>query len=71
MPTRGKFSFPDGTWFSGKFKNGELNGNGEFQSAKRSVIYKGGFKNSKFSGMGEMKYNDGSKYIGMYKNGKR
>lgn len=66
----GAMYYSDESVYTGSFKDGKCDGEGEW-SAPDGSKYKGGFKNDTFDGSGVYIYSDGSSYTGEFKNGKR
>ena len=63
----GKICFPFNVSYKGTFKDGKMNGQGEYY-AENGEWYKGDWKNGKKHGVGEFHYVDGSRYKGEWEN---
>jgi hypothetical protein len=66
---QGTVKLPDGSKYTGEFRNGVANGRGRFNSRKYGY-YVGEFRNGKFHGQGTLKAPNGWKYFGQFRNGK-
>ena len=65
---KGTLTFPDGSKYSGEFKNGSPNGQCIF-TGQDGTQYIGEFKNGRPDGQGDMTFPNGSEYVGKFKNG--
>lgn len=73
---QGKELYADGSEYQGEFKQDKWDGKGLLIGFDRlpgilTSKYIGFFKNGQFEGFGECLYNNGEKYIGQYREGKR
>tara|TARA_Y100001970_G_scaffold222520_1_gene273719 strand:- start:8320 stop:8820 length:501 start_codon:yes stop_codon:yes gene_type:complete len=60
-------NFPDGSFYEGEMKDELFHGKGFFKDS--NFEYVGEFENGIFEGHGEIKYLDGTKYIGDFEKG--
>ena len=66
---KGKYSYDDGQYYIGEWKNGLRNGKGVQYYKNGDIEYEGDFVNDKYEGNGKYIWEDGSYYIGEWKNG--
>ncbi len=64
----GVFTFREGSTYTGKFVNGNFEGEGVYEWINIGVSYKGGFVLGKFNGNGTISFPDGTKISGTWKN---
>ena len=65
-----RFTFQDGSWFEGNFRDGERDGFGrEFYGGSGKLRYEGRFKGDRFGGQGRFYWADGSSVEGEFVNG--
>ncbi|MFT4416561.1 MORN repeat-containing protein [Fredinandcohnia humi] len=64
----GTYTWPDGTTYTGTFKNGKPDGNGTLVWPNGNK-YTGEFLDGEITGYGILEYTDGAKYIGNLRNG--
>ncbi|MEM7245819.1 MAG: hypothetical protein AAF533_10780 [Acidobacteriota bacterium] len=65
---RGKVWYRDGRYYEGQLSRGDRHGQGYFESADKTVVYEGAWKNDKTHGKGTMLIH-GDRYEGTFKNG--
>jgi len=63
----GELTLKNGSIYRGKFLNSKYDGKGVFEDKVRGFIYSGFFKNGEMDGKGSVKFNNDTKYIGMFK----
>ena len=66
--SQGTYTYPDGSTYTGAFKDGLFNGQGTMTFAD-GATYTGGFKDDKRNGQGTATNADGSKRTGEWKDG--
>ena len=72
--SEGKFTWADGTVYTGEFKNDKISGFGKIIYKRSGAIYEGHWKDNKKDSdnkESKMTYSDGSTYVGTMKNDKR
>ena len=67
---RGNAKYPDGSTYSGAWKDNQISGKGTFTYANGDR-YEGSFRNDLRSGKGTMYYAEGGKYSGKWANDKK
>lgn len=60
---KGRFDFPDGSWYAGDWKDGKKHGQGIYHAAD-GTIYNGSFKNDEMDGLMVLSCPDGEHYEG-------
>ncbi len=66
---RGVYRYPDGSTYSGDFRNAKMHGQGTYNYARRREKYKGQWRNGVFHGQGSYFYRSGNRYKGQWRNG--
>ena len=67
----GKYTYEDGKYYIGEFKDNIPNGKGKKYYKNGNIQYEGDFINGQFEGNGKYYYENGEYFIGKYKNGLR
>lgn len=67
--SKGRLTFPDGSYTQGQWINGKLNGY-VIEKIKTGAIFKGQYKNGRRHGKGQVIFTDGTNTTGVWKNGK-
>ena len=65
---KGKFTWPNQSYYEGGFLNDNFHGNGEMYWSTSKNKYVGNWMDGVQNGQGTMTYNDGSKYSGNWVN---
>ena len=68
---RGTYRFPDGSEYSGEFRDAKLNGQGTYVYAGRGEKYTGDWRNGVINGRGVYYYRSGNRYEGEWRNGRK
>jgi hypothetical protein len=67
----GTYRFPDGSEYSGDFRNAKMHGQGTYTYAGRGEKYVGEWRNGEINGQGTYYYRSGNHYSGTWRNGKK
>jgi hypothetical protein len=65
----GVYSYPDGSQYSGEFRNAKMHGQGAYVYARRGEKYVGEWRNGVINGQGTYYYSSGNRYQGEWRNG--
>ena len=65
----GTYRHPDGSEYSGEFRNAKMHGQGTYAYAGRGEKYVGEWRNNVISGQGTYYYRSGNRYEGEWRNG--
>jgi len=68
---RGVYRYPDGSEYSGSFRNAKMHGQGTYVYAKRGEKYVGQWRNGVINGQGVYYYRSGNRYDGQWRNGRK
>ena len=68
---RGAYRFPDGSEYSGEFRDAKLHGEGTYVYAGRGEKYVGEWRNGVINGLGVYYYRTGNRYEGEWRNGRK
>ncbi|MDZ7621258.1 MAG: protein kinase [Candidatus Competibacteraceae bacterium] len=68
---QGAYRFPDGSEYSGEFRDAKLNGQGAYVYAGRGEKYVGAWRNGVINGQGVYYYRSGNRYEGEWRNGRK
>jgi hypothetical protein len=68
---QGTYRFPDGSEYSGEFRDAKLNGQGAYVYAGRGEKYVGAWRNGVINGQGVYYYRTGNRYEGEWRNGRK
>jgi len=67
----GVYRYPDGSEYSGDFRNAKMHGQGAYVYAGRGEKYVGEWRNGVISGQGAYYYRSGNRYQGEWRNGRK
>jgi hypothetical protein len=67
----GIYRYPDGSEYSGDFRNARMHGQGTYTYAGRGEKYVGEWRNSVINGQGTYYYRSGNRYQGEWRNGRK
>ena len=67
----GTYRYPDGSEYSGEFRNAKMHGEGTYTYAGRGEKYAGDWRNGVINGQGTYYYRSGNRYQGGWRNGKK
>lgn len=67
----GTYHYPDGSQYSGAFRNAKMHGQGTYVYAGRGEKYVGEWRNGVISGRGVYYYRTGNRYEGEWRNGRK
>ena len=67
----GTYRYPDGSEYSGEFRNAKMHGEGTYTYAGRGEKYVGEWRNGVINGQGTYYYRSGNRYQGTWRNGKK
>ena len=67
----GVYRYPDGSEYSGDFRNAKLHGQGTYVYAGRGEKYVGEWRNGVINGQGAYYYRSGNRYQGEWRNGRK
>ena len=68
---RGTYRYPDGSEYSGDFRNAKMHGQGTYVYAGRGEKYVGEWRNGVINGQGVYYYRSGNRYEGEWRNGRK
>ena len=68
---RGTYRYPDGSEYSGDFRNAKMHGQGTYVYAGRGEKYVGEWRNGVINGRGAYYYRSGNRYEGEWRNGRK
>lgn len=68
---RGTYRYPDGSEYSGDFRNAKMHGQGTYVYAGRGEKYVGEWRNGIISGQGTYYYRSGNRYDGEWRSGRK
>ncbi|MCB1775837.1 MAG: protein kinase [Candidatus Competibacteraceae bacterium] len=68
---RGAYRYPDGSEYSGDFRNAKMHGRGTYVYAGRGEKYEGEWRNGVINGQGTYYYRSGNRYDGQWRNGRK
>lgn len=68
---QGVYHFPDGSEYSGEFRDAKLHGQGTYVYAGRGEKYVGEWRNGVINGRGVYHYRSGNRYEGEWRNGRK
>ncbi|MCB1820616.1 MAG: PEGA domain-containing protein, partial [Candidatus Competibacteraceae bacterium] len=68
---RGTYRYPDGSEYSGDFRNAKMHGRGTYVYAGRGEKYEGEWRNGVINGQGTYYYRSGNRYDGQWRNGRK
>jgi hypothetical protein len=68
---QGTYRFPDGSEYSGEFRDAKLHGQGAYAYAGRGEKYVGEWRNGVINGRGVYYYRSGNRYEGEWRNGRK
>lgn len=68
---QGVYRFPDGSEYSGEFRNAKMHGQGTYVYAGRGEKYVGEWRNSVIEGQGTYYYRSGNRYQGEWRSGRK
>ena len=68
---RGTYRYPDGSEYSGDFRNAKMHGQGTYAYAGRGEKYVGEWRNGVINGQGAYYYRSGNRYDGEWRNGRK
>jgi serine/threonine protein kinase len=68
---RGTYRYPDGSEYSGDFRNAKMHGQGTYVYAGRGEKYVGEWRNGVINGQGTYYYRSGNRYDGEWRNGRK
>jgi tetratricopeptide (TPR) repeat protein len=68
---RGTYRYPDGSEYSGDFRNARMHGQGTYTYAKRGEKYVGEWRNGVINGQGAYYYRSGNRYEGEWSDGRK
>lgn len=68
---RGTYRYPDGSQYSGDFRNAKMHGQGTYVYAGRGEKYVGEWRNGVINGQGTYYYRSGNRYDGEWRNGRK
>ncbi|MFZ1640482.1 MAG: PEGA domain-containing protein, partial [Candidatus Contendobacter sp.] len=67
----GVYRYPDGSEYSGDFRNAKMHGQGAYVYASRGEKYVGEWRNGVINGQGAYYYRSGNRYQGEWRNGRK
>ncbi len=67
----GTYRYPDGSEYSGDFRNAKMHGQGTYVYAGRGEKYVGDWRNGVINGQGTYYYRSGNRYEGDWRNGRK
>lgn len=67
----GTYRYPDGSEYSGEFRNAKMHGEGTYSYAGRGEKYTGDWRNGVINGQGTYYYRSGNRYQGEWRNGRK
>lgn len=67
----GTYRYPDGSEYSGSFRNAKMHGEGTYTYAGRGEKYVGDWRNGVINGQGTYYYRSGNRYEGEWRNGRK
>ena len=67
----GTYHYPDGSQYSGAFRNAKMHGQGTYTYAGRGEKYVGEWRNGVINGSGAYYYRTGNRYEGQWRNGRK
>ncbi|MES2819595.1 MAG: C13 family peptidase [Pseudomonadota bacterium] len=67
---QGRVDYADGSWYAGRFEDGQPEGTGEWHDPNGGSTYQGDFHLGLFHGQGMLTHRDGSRYEGAFKLGR-
>lgn len=67
----GVYRHPDGSEYSGEFRNAKMHGEGTYTYASRGEKYVGEWRNNVINGQGTYYYRSGNRYQGEWRNGRK
>ncbi|MBK8754439.1 MAG: protein kinase [Candidatus Competibacteraceae bacterium] len=67
----GTYRYPDGSEYSGQFRDAKMHGQGTYVYAGRGEKYTGEWRNGVISGQGTYYYRSGNRYNGEWRNGRK
>ena len=67
----GTYRYPDGSEYSGEFRNAKMHGEGTYTYGGRNEKYVGEWRNGVINGQGTYYYRSGNRYQGTWRNGKK
>lgn len=68
---QGTYRYPDGSEYSGGFRNAKMHGQGTYVYAGRGEKYAGEWRNGVINGQGTYYYRSGNRYEGEWRNGRK
>lgn len=68
---QGTYRYPDGSEYTGQFRNAKMHGEGTYIYAGRGEKYVGEWRNGVINGQGTYYYRSGNRYDGGWRNGKK
>lgn len=68
---QGTYRHPDGSEYSGEFRNAKMHGQGTYVYAGRGEKYVGEWRNGVINGQGTYYYRSGNRYQGEWRNGRK
>ena len=68
---QGTYRYPDGSEYSGDFRNAKMHGQGTYVYAGRGEKYVGEWRNGVINGQGTYYYRSGNRYDGQWRNGRK
>jgi hypothetical protein len=68
---QGTYRYPDGSEYTGQFRNAKMHGEGTYTYAGRGEKYTGEWRNGVINGQGTYFYRSGNRYDGGWRNGKK
>ena len=67
----GAYRYPDGSEYSGEFRNAKMHGEGTYTYAGRGEKYVGEWRGGTINGQGTYYYRSGNRYVGEWRNGRK